>query len=178
MTDPLTPRARAVVAVGRRLLELEGPDALTMRRVADEMGIRAPSLYKHLPHKEALETAIITGGFEEAAAAFEAAVEGASDPLTAFVAAYRAFASAHPHVYRLMTEGPLPREDLPPGLEARTAAPLLRAVGSPPRARAAWAFIHGMTILELDGRFPTDTWTEPAWQEGIAAFRTPGPPGE
>jgi AcrR family transcriptional regulator len=169
--DPLTPRARDVVAVGRRVLEREGPDALTMRRVADELGIRAPSLYKHLPHKAALETAIIADGFEEAAAAFEAAVEGVDDPLGAFVAAYRAFASAHPHVYRLMTERPLPREALPPGLEARAAAPLQRALGSPPRARAAWAFLHGMTILELDARFPSDGQTERAWEEGIAAFR-------
>jgi AcrR family transcriptional regulator len=169
--DPLTSRARDVVAAARGVLEREGSEALTMRRVADELGIRAPSLYKHLPHKAALKTAIIADGFAEAAAAFEAAVDGQGDPLTAFVAAYRAFASAHPHVYRLMTEGPLPREHLPPGLEARAAAPLLRAVGSPGRARAAWAFIHGMTILELDARFPADESTEPAWQEGIAAFR-------
>ena len=142
-----------------------------MRRVADELGIRAPSLYKHLPHKSALETAIIADGFEEAAAGFEAAVAGADDPLTAFVAAYRAFASAHPHVYRLMTQGPLPREQLPPGLEARAAAPLLHAMGSAPRARAAWAFIDGMTVLELDERFPVDGHTERAWAEGLAAFR-------
>src|SRR3954469_19352811 len=105
MADPRSARAREVVAVGRRVLEQEGPDALTMRRVADELGIRAPSLYKHLPHKGALETAIIADGFAEAAAAFEAAVDGQGDPLTAFVFAYRAFASAHPHLYRLMTEG-------------------------------------------------------------------------
>src|SRR4051794_19414030 len=141
-----------------------------MRRVADELGIRAPSLYKHLPHKAALEAAIVAVGFEEAAAAFEAAVDGSEEPLPAFVAAYRAFASAHPHLYRLMTERPLPRDLLPPGLEARAAAPLLRAVGSPARARAAWAFVHGMTILELDDRFPSGAATDPAWQEGVAAF--------
>ena len=171
MADPLSSRGRDVVSVGRRVLEAEGPDALTMRRVADELGIRAPSLYKHLPDKSALETAIIADGFEEAAAAFEAAVDGEDDALTAFVAAYRAFASAHPHVYRLMTEGPLPRERLPAGLEARAAAPLASAMGSAPRARAAWAFLHGMTILELDGRFPSDGHTEQAWAEGLAAFR-------
>src|SRR3954453_20238674 len=143
-----------------------------MRRVAEELGIRAPSLYKNLPHKGALETAIIIDGFEEAAAAFEAAVEGAADPLVAFVSAYRAFAAAHPHVYRLMTDRPLPRELLPPGLEARAAAPLSRATGHPPRARAAWAFIHGMIMLELNGRFPADGVTEQAWTSGITAFRT------
>ena len=124
-----------------------------------------------VPHKATLEVAIIIDGFEEAAAAFEAAVDGADDPLGAFVGAYRSFASAHPHVYRLMTQRPLPRDQLPEGLEARAAAPLVEAVGSPERARAAWAFIHGMTVLELDGRFPTDDVTEPAWRQGVAAFR-------
>jgi AcrR family transcriptional regulator len=170
VADPLSARAREVVAVGRRLLEQEGPEALTMRRVADELGIRAPSLYKHLPHKAALEAAIIADGFADAAAAFEAAVDGHPEPLVAFAEAYRAFASAHPHLYRLMTERPLPRDLLPPGLESRAAAPLVHAVGSPARARAAWAFLHGMTILALDDRFPSGDSVEPAWEEGLAAF--------
>ena len=142
-----------------------------MRRVAEVLGIRAPSLYKHLPGKEALEVAIVITGFEEAAAAFEAATDGAAEPLAAFVAAYRAFARAHPHLYRLMTDRPLPRDHLPPGLEERTAAPLQRATGSPARARAAWAFIHGMVLLELTERFPEDGVTEHAWQAGITAMR-------
>ena len=53
-----------------------------------------------------------------------------------------------------MTDRPLPRDLLPPGLEARTAKPLLQATGSPARARAAWAFIHGMVMLELTTGFP------------------------
>ncbi|HEV2873107.1 MAG TPA: TetR/AcrR family transcriptional regulator [Actinomycetota bacterium] len=195
-------RGREVVAAGRRLLEEEGPEALTMRRLAERLGIRAPSLYKHLPDKAALEAAIIATGFEEAAAAFEAAVEGAAEgggqgahggaggtaggaggttsdgagtgagaALPALAAAYRRFALAHPHLYRLMTNGPLPREHLPPGLEDRTAAPVLRAAGSRARARAVWAFAHGMVMLELDHRFPADADLDAAWQAGIAAFQ-------
>lgn len=179
MASPLTPRAREIVAVARDLLEREGAEALTMRRLADELGIRAPSLYKHLPDKAALETAIISDGLAEAAAAFEAATDGAAEPMAALVGAYRAFAAAHPHVYVLMTGRPLPREDLPPGLEARTAAPLVRAAGGPARARAAWAFIHGMIVLEINDRFPADGLTEHAWRSGIEAFQgdpAPGPP--
>src|SRR5215210_2025865 len=128
-------RTAEIVAAGRELLETEGAEALTMRRLADELGIRAPSLYKHLPDKAALEAAIITDGFREAATAFEAATDGAADPMGALVRAFRTFASEPPHMYRLMTERPLPRDRLPPGLEARTAAPLLRLTGSPARAR-------------------------------------------
>ena len=172
MTEALTsPRAQQIVAAARELLETEGAEALTMRRVAEALGIRAPSLYKHLPDKAALEAALITEGFREAAAAFEAATEGVDDPMDALVKAFRAFASTHPHMYRLMTERPLPREHLPPGLEARIAAPLLRLTGSPARARAAWAFIHGMIILELNDRFPSDGMTEHAWESGVNAFK-------
>lgn len=167
------------MAAGRQLLEEEGLEALTMRRLAERVGIRAPSLYKHLPDKAALEAAIIATGFEEAAAAFEQAVdragegsvEGAGDALVALAAAYRRFALEHPHLYRLMTNGPLPRAHLPPGLEGRTAAPLLRVAGSEARARAVWAFAHGMVMLELDQRFPPDADLDAAWRAGIAAFR-------
>jgi AcrR family transcriptional regulator len=143
-----------------------------MRRLADRLGIRAPSLYKHLPDKAALEAAIIATGFEDAAAAFEAALDGAAEPLAALAAAYRAFALAHPHLYRLMTDQPLPRDPLPSGLEERTAAPLLQATGDPQLARAVFAFAHGMVLLELTGRLPPGEDPEPAWREGITAFRT------
>jgi AcrR family transcriptional regulator len=176
MGGPLSPRARQIVAAARELLETEGAEALTMRRLADRLGIRAPSLYKHLPNKAALEVALINAGFEEAAADFDAAAnggaaaDGGAEPLAALVSAYRAFAASHPQLYRLMTERPLPREQLEPGLEDRAAAALVRAAGSPERARAVFAFIHGMIILELNGRFPDDGGLEPAWQAGLAAF--------
>jgi AcrR family transcriptional regulator len=166
-----SPRAREVVAAARRLLEEEGPAALTMRRLAGRLGIRAPSLYKHLPDKAALEAAIIADGLAEAAAGFEAAVDGADDPLPALAAAYRAFALAHPHLYRLMNSGPLPRQLLPAGLEDRAAAPLLGLAGDRARARAVWAFAHGMVMLELDQRFPPGADLDAAWRAGVAAFR-------
>jgi len=164
------------VAAGRQLLEEEGLEALTMRRLAERVGIRAPSLYKHLPDKAALEAAIIATGFEEAAAAFEQAVdragEGSGDALVALAAAYRRFALEHPHLYRLMTERPLQRDRLVPGVEERAARPLAEAVGGDrDRARAVWAFAHGMTILELNGRFPPDADLDAAWRRGLDAFR-------
>jgi AcrR family transcriptional regulator len=172
VAEPLTPRARQIVAVARELLEEDGVEALTMRRLAARLGIRAPSLYKHLPNKAALEAAIIAIGFEDAAAAFDAATDNATEPLAAFAGAYRAFALAHPHLYRLMTDQPLPRDQLPEGVEQRAAAPLLHAVGgNPARARAAFAFAHGMVMLELTQRLPPDADPEVAWREGIAAFQ-------
>jgi AcrR family transcriptional regulator len=168
----LTPRAREIVAAARALLDEEGPEALTMRRLGDRLGIRAPSLYKHLPGKDALEAAVISEGFAELAEVFEDAVEGAPDPLGALAAAYRGFARTKPHLYRLMTERPLRRDLLEPGAEERAAAPLLDATGGDEAlARAAWAFAHGMTVLELNERFPPGADLDAAWREGLRGFR-------
>ena len=163
----LSPRAREIVDAARELLEAEGPDGLSMRRIADRIGIRAPSIYKHLPDKQALEAALISAGFEEWATVFEAS----GDDLAALAHAYRDYARRHPHLYRLMTERPLARDRLTPGVEERAAAPIVEAVGDPDGARAMWAFAHGMTILELNGRFPPGADLDAAWERGIAAFR-------
>ncbi len=170
--DALTPRAREIVDAALELLEEEGADGLSMRRIAERLGIRAPSIYKHLPDKQALEAAIISVGFELQAVEFEAALEGATDPLATLAVVYRAFALAHPHLYRLMTERELQRDLLTPGIEARAGRTIYEAVGcDTDLARAAWAFAHGMTILELDRRFPPAADLDAAWERGIAAFR-------
>ena len=170
-TDTLSPRAQEIVAAARELLEEEGPRTLSMRRVADRLGIRAPSLYKHLPDKQALENALISAAFEEQAAEFERALDD-PDPLGALAGAYRRFAREHPHLYRLMTDHPLQRERLAPGAEDRAAAPVVEALGNDlDAARALWAFAHGMTILELNGRFPPGADLDAAWGRGLEAFR-------
>jgi AcrR family transcriptional regulator len=139
-----------------------------MRRVADRLGIKAPSIYKHLPDKQALEAALISAGFEEWAKRFEAAAQTPE----ALGRAYRAYALAHPHLYRLMTERPLPRERLARGVEERAARPIVEAAGGDPDgARAFWAFAHGMAILELNGRFPPGADLGAAWTAGMRAFR-------
>ena len=164
----LSPRAREIVQAARELLEAEGPDGLSMRRVAERVGIRAPSIYKHLPDKEALEAALISAGFTEWASEFESTAATADDPVDAVA---RAYALRHPHLYRLMTERPLARDRLEPGVEERAAAPIVEAIGDPDGARAMWAFAHGMAILELNGRFPPGADLDAAWAKGIAAFR-------
>jgi AcrR family transcriptional regulator len=161
-----SPRAREIVAAARELLEREGPAGMSMRRVADSLGIRAPSLYKHVRDKGELEAALISEGFEDVAERLEAACS-----LAELGAAYRAFALTHPHLYRLMLGGPLPRERLVPGAEQRAAAPVIAAAGGDAdRARALFAFAHGMVILELDDRFPPGADLAAAWARGLRAF--------
>jgi AcrR family transcriptional regulator len=164
-------RRAQIMASARALLEQTGPETVTMRAIADRLGIRAPSLYKHFRDKADLEVALIAQGFEEQAAAFESALADGRPPVTALARAYRDWARDHPHLYRLMTDRPLPRERLPVGVEARAAAPIVRALGgNVDLARSAWAFAHGMASLELAGRFPPGADLDAAWAIGASAF--------
>jgi AcrR family transcriptional regulator len=171
LSERLTPRAREIATAARTLLEEAGPAALTMRALADHLGIKAPSLYKHFPDKHAVEVELTAQLLQESAATLETAEEREPGSLTALARAYRTYALAHPHLYCLATERPLPRAALPPGLEDRAAMPLLRACGGDlDLARATWAFAHGMVILEIHGRFPDDADLPAAWNRGLKAL--------
>jgi AcrR family transcriptional regulator len=163
----LTRRQQEILDAARDLLAREGVEALTVGRLAAALNIKAPSLYKHFASKREIEVLLIAEGFERHAEAMEAAGPGLAD----LARAYRAFALEDPARYRLMTARPLPRAELPEGLEERAAAPLVRAVGGDPDlARAMWAYAHGMVELELAGRFPADADLPAAWRKATDAF--------
>ena len=172
VTERLTPRARQIVGAARELLEAEGEEALSMRNLAQRLGMRAPSLYKHFEGKDALEAMLISVAFEEQAGIFHSALEASRDPLASMAHAYRAYARRHPQLYRLMHDRALNRALLVPGIEDAAALPaVIAARGDEDLARAAWAFAHGMTILELNRRFPDHADLDAAWERGISALR-------
>jgi AcrR family transcriptional regulator len=160
------------VVAARRILEDEGIDALTMRRLAAEVGMQAPSLYKHFPTKSAVEAALIAERLLEVGEVLHAAVAapGRVGPVRSLLEAYRNAAQANPAMYRLATSGRLPREYLPPGLEDWAGRPFFLATGDPWKAQALFSFAHGMVILELDERFPPGGNLGRTWKAGAAVF--------
>ena len=59
--------ARRIAVVARRLLDREGAEAVTMRRVAQAAAITAMAIYRHYPDRAALLNAVAEQGFEELA---------------------------------------------------------------------------------------------------------------
>lgn len=59
---------RKIAVAARRLLDEEGFEAVTMRKVAQSVGITAMAIYRHYPDREALLNAVADEGFEELAA--------------------------------------------------------------------------------------------------------------
>jgi AcrR family transcriptional regulator len=169
---PLSPGAANVVAAARLLLERDGVEPFTMRKLADELKIQAPSIYKHLPGKHAIEVALIERGLAEIGAACHDAVDRSpsAGAIPELLATYRRYSLAHPNLYRLATAGELYRADLTPGLEDWAGQPFWLATGDPYLAQALWSFAHGMVILELDRRYPDDSELDRTWAAGAAAF--------
>lgn len=168
----LTPRARQIVDVARALLEENGLDGLSTRRLADRLGIRAPSLYSHFADKQALENALIADGLRELGDRLAAALED-GDPVARIFEAYRGFAYDHPHLYELMYHGPLDRARLDPAAEEHSASGIRALAGGDYRlSRSMWAYAHGMIELERNDRFPAHGEIERVWQLGIELFRS------
>jgi len=171
---PRSARAREIIAAGFALLDDDGAESLTMRRLADELGMRAPSLYKHFPDKAHLEAALVEDIFFEIGDVLHEALArpGRAAVVRRVLSAYRNHSLGHPNRYRLATSGPLRRDLLPDCLEEWAGQPFFFAAGDPFRSQALWSAAHGMVILEIDGRYPEGSDLDRTWKATAAAFAT------
>jgi AcrR family transcriptional regulator len=91
----------AVVAAAARLADTEGFEAVTLKRIADTLGVRSPSLYAHVGGLDDLLRRLGARGATDLATTLGQAVEGRAgfDALQALAVAYRDFAREHPGTY-------------------------------------------------------------------------------
>ena len=167
-----SPRVDEIVTTAGDLLATEGESGLTMRRIGEALGIKAPSLYKHLPSRESLVLHLVEDALFEVGDLGHAALDrpGRRTPVQALLRAYRAYGLEHAALYRLTTGPDLPRAQLTTGLEDWAGEPFFRATGEPQRAQALWAFAHGMVVLEIDHRFLPGSDLDRTWRAGATAF--------
>ncbi|HXM97745.1 MAG TPA: TetR/AcrR family transcriptional regulator [Candidatus Dormibacteraeota bacterium] len=95
---------RRIAIAGRRLLDKEGAEAVTMRRVAKAVGITPMAIYRHYSDRAALLNALADEGFEELAARltvkrFSTNIEGR---LTQMGEIYLNHALQNPRLFELM----------------------------------------------------------------------------
>jgi AcrR family transcriptional regulator len=100
--------AGRVVEAAAGIADADGLEAVTLARVAADLGVRAPSLYNHVDGRSDLLRAIAVLGVRELTAALRQAAVGRSsaDALTAAAHAYRAYARAHPGRYAATLAAP------------------------------------------------------------------------
>jgi AcrR family transcriptional regulator len=99
-------RAEIVAATKDLLAAGASVEAVSIRAVADAVGVTSPSIYLHFADKDALLEAVVADVFHALDAAMVAAAAGIEKPLDklcAFGLAYVQFALEHPEHYRIAT---------------------------------------------------------------------------
>lgn len=161
---------------GRAILEGDGLDGLTMQRVAGAVGVRPPSLYKHVRSRGDLIRLIADDVARELIQALDAAVSDAKPrrSIRRMAQALRSFAHAQPASYGLLFAR-LPEESrTDPALIQAASAGLLRSIGqlagpdaALEAARTVVAFAHGFITMELAGAFRLGGDVDRAYEYGV-----------
>ena len=142
-----------------------------MRRLADHLGIQAPSLYKHFPDKGAIERAVYVDYLIALRDALKSArqADDGRHPMARVADAYRAHAMAHREIYLYVHELPYPRAEAADVLTDNRRQWYL-AAGDPDLAIAAYAFMRGMVELERHALYPIHSAPPAALAHGLAAL--------
>lgn len=191
-------RSRATAAA-TRLFAARGYDAVTMRAVADELGVSAMTSYRYLAGKDELFALVRAEAFRRFADRLEAAAGRAAsrglDPATRLIRlkrAYVEFALDEADAYRIMFELRQPDDAAnSPELarESRRAfgclhdavrdAVVAGALAGDPLtvAHLLWASTHGLVSLHLAGRLSARSLEQlAAIDHELAGFRSPAAP--
>jgi AcrR family transcriptional regulator len=163
-----------ILRAAHKMFEREGADAVSMRRVADAVGITPMAIYRHFPNREALLKRLSDDSFDAAARDWESHARHTDviKRLMALMEPYLDYALAHPHLFDHAFS--VRRDDarrFPEDFRARQSPTLnviadaiaegmrkgvLRKDDSWDVAMTLWAHSHGLIALYRAGRFNYD----------------------
>ena len=152
-----------VVDTAMKIADKEGIGQLTLFRIAEELGVRSPSLYEHVKGMDGLIRLLRLRGLKIMVRQFQRAVMGVSgdQAIRRFADSFRSFVKEHPSLYSLTVES-----DIADSEEIRAAAgeildtiyAVLRIYGLSGdklihATRYLRSAIHGFVSLEMSGGF-------------------------
>jgi AcrR family transcriptional regulator len=158
-------RQRLIDAAERQFARA-GPEAVSLRHLAAELGVSAMTPYRYFKDKDAILAAVRARGFDRFADALENAAAAETDLSAASRAvgeAYVRFALEHPAAYRVMFDLTQPDDSAYPDLTRATeraratltahVRPLIEAGliqgDLQTVAHAFWAALHGLIVLRM-----------------------------
>lgn len=152
-----------------------GLDGFSMRKLARQVGVTAPALYRHYESRDHVLADVVREAYREFAASLYHALEGrtALERMARAGEAYLDFALQHPRWYQLLFIAPeqMGMEALPEDIEAMGCgihqfwvdrvrecqdAGILRAGDPAEISTTMWAHAHGMLSLHHHGHFRMD----------------------
>lgn len=162
--------ASRIAQAALRILEAEGPQAVSMRRIAKAVGITPMAIYHHFSDRDSLLTYVTDREFAKLLGYIEAHPlrGGAEARLVAVMEGYVDYACARPRVFDYVFSRPRPgARRFPKDFRARrspTLNPVADAIAAAMQegllkkddvweiAFALWAHVHGYVMLYRAGR--------------------------
>ena len=152
-----------IVEVSRAIIEDEGVEQLTIRRIAETIHRTQPAVYQHFSGKDAILSAVVVEGFTALAEHLERASRGKSTSLVAIADAYVRFGMERPTLYEVMFVGPpvitfaTAETPIPAHTAFQIFATAVRASGLESRqvntvTEVVWAALHGLVMLSITKR--------------------------
>lgn len=153
----------AVVEAAQRLADQVGLRNLTLTALAQDLGVRQPSLYKHIENLDDLHRSLAVRAKTELAAVLATAAAGRSgaDGVRALADAYREWGRVHPGRYAATLRAPDPGDEADDRASAAVVAvvqQVMSSMGIPATdgvhaTRALRAGLHGFLTLQSVGGF-------------------------
>lgn len=160
----------ALIAAALAAVEQGGPDAVSLRDLAQGLGVSRSAPYRHFEDRDALLAAVAARGFEDLNIGYEAALTNPGDgrdKLRAASRVYFEFADRRPGLFRLMFDSDLlaraspPAVLLPPADKAyhllwqamEAAYPNADERTIKARTITMWSTVYGFIALNRAGRF-------------------------
>jgi len=159
-----------LIALGRKILESEGLDAITLRRLTREIGVNPTNFYNHFPNMDYLYVAIQEEGHLEMQECFRKAIRktsGKQEAIRALCHEYVFFAINQPNIYRLMFDHfhdyEIHRElkhksdqtmamvaEILYGVDIYDASDPLTFYKTHPLAVTCWSLVHGLSHILIE----------------------------
>lgn len=149
-----------LIETARQMIESDGLEALSLSKLANAFGVKAPSLYKHVASKNALLKAVNLLTIQELINTLSQQATLATQPIEKLVnvaLAYRIYAHNHPMAYALAFSTTLsesrPDEDLLVAMVLPLQAMMAEIAGEAnalTALRGIFALIHGYVLLEIN----------------------------
>jgi AcrR family transcriptional regulator len=186
---------RQILRAARQIAVDDGWQAVTIRKIADQVEYSPAAIYEYFESKEAILLALMDEGFRALLAELEDLRAADTHPVASLVMighVYWRFAWQHPELYQIMHGlGGVPFGTADAPIEAKKIFQFVKqavreareemGLSSPvtdEMIEIVWATLHGLVSLSMSGRIPTKDWAqktplvEQAVQQLINGWRT------
>ena len=152
-----------IIDVSRAIIEDEGLEYLTIRRIAETISRTQPAVYQHFAGKDEILAAVVVDGFVALVESLKRAAKGEKPSLTAIASAYVRFGMERPRLYEVMFVAPpviafaVSETPMPAQIAFQIFTTAVAESGLEPTqigtvTEVVWAALHGLVMLSITKR--------------------------